>query len=159
MAGKYEPLQRRLEELSRRGDATADFSFADIEALVGPLPLSARQHRPWWANASHSQSLAWRAAGWHVDEVSLHREQVRFARGTRGGTYADRGRQLANRPASNPSRPKAEQVTEPGTPSVLLIGCVKGKAPSARPARELYISPLFARRRAYAETWASHGSS
>jgi hypothetical protein len=38
MAGKYEPLQRRLEELSRRGDTTADFSFSDIEALTGPLP-------------------------------------------------------------------------------------------------------------------------
>jgi hypothetical protein len=46
MAGKYEPLQRRLEELSRCGDTTADFSFSDIEALIGPLPDSARKHRP-----------------------------------------------------------------------------------------------------------------
>jgi hypothetical protein len=102
MAGKYEPLQRRLEELSRRGDTTADFSFSDIEALIGPLPDSSREHRSWWANASHSQSLAWRAAGWHVDAVSLDREQVRFMRGTRGGTYSDRGRQPAYRPAPQP---------------------------------------------------------
>ena len=152
MAGKYEPLQRRLEELARRGDATADFSFSDIEALIGPLPASARRYRPWWANNSHSQSLAWRAAGWHVDTVSLDREEVRFTRGTQGGTYADRGRQPAYRVASNPSPPRAEPGTDSVTgASTLLIGCVKTKANTARPARELYTSPLFARRRAFAE--------
>jgi hypothetical protein len=82
--------------------------------------------------------------------VSLDREQVRFARGTQGGTYADRGRQVAYRPAPSPSPPNAELVHS-DTASILLIGCVKGKADTARPARELYTSPLFARRRAFAE--------
>lgn len=34
---------------------------------------------------------------------------------------------------------------------VVLVGCVKGKLSRMAPARELYQSPLFARRRAYAE--------
>lgn len=37
------------------------------------------------------------------------------------------------------------------TPSVVLIGCVKTKLPTPAPARNLYTSPLFTRRRAYAE--------
>jgi hypothetical protein len=52
----------------------------------------------------------------------------------------------------NPSPPKAEPFIYSGTASILLIGCVKTKANTARPARELYISPLFTRRRAFAET-------
>jgi hypothetical protein len=152
MAGKYEPLQRCLEEFSRRGDTTADFSFSDIEALIGPLPSSARQRRQWWANDSHTQSEAWRAAGWHVDTVSLDHERVRFAAGIRGGTYADRARQPAQQVLVNARQRKSEPITDSAAgASILLIGCVKKKADTARPARELYTSPLFMRRRAYAE--------
>ena len=32
-----------------------------------------------------------------------------------------------------------------------LVGCVKGKASSPRPAKDLYVSPLFKGRRAYVE--------
>jgi len=38
------------------------------------------------------------------------------------------------------------------TGDVLLVGCVKTKAPEASPARDLYLSPLFERRRRYAES-------
>jgi hypothetical protein len=37
------------------------------------------------------------------------------------------------------------------TPSMILIGCVATKAPHACQARDLYTSPLFKKRRAYAE--------
>jgi hypothetical protein len=152
MAGKYQPLQRRLEQLSRRGVTTVEFSFSDIEALTGPLPASARQYRPWWANDSHSQALAWRAAGWHVETISLDHERVRFARGRRGGTYEDRARQPAHQFPVNTRLRKSEPITDfAAGASILLIGCVKKKADTARPARELYTSPLFTRRRAYAE--------
>jgi hypothetical protein len=54
-------------------------TFADIERLTGPLPVSARQYRPWWANhASHSQAVAWMKAGWQVAEVNMIRERVRL---------------------------------------------------------------------------------
>src|SRR4051812_16915537 len=113
MAGKYLPLQRRLEELLQRGDTTAEFSFFDIEVLVGQLPASARAYRPWWANNSQSQALAWRSAGWHVDTVSFDRERVRFARGARGGSYADRGRVSApvNAATSSPEVSERKPVS------------------------------------------------
>jgi len=38
-----------------------------------------------------------------------------------------------------------------GLSDVILIGCVKSKLPRAAAARDLYTSPLFARRRRYAE--------
>lgn len=34
---------------------------------------------------------------------------------------------------------------------IALVGCVKSKRPGTHPARDLYISPLFTKRRAYVE--------
>jgi hypothetical protein len=76
--GKYEPLAAHLEALAAR-DTT--MSFADVEQILGaPLPASARNHRPWWANGGHSQAAAWMGAGWAVDTVNLASERVRFRR-------------------------------------------------------------------------------
>lgn len=41
---------------------------------------------------------------------------------------------------------------EESGPRVLLLGCVKGKGPRPAPARDLYTSDLFRKRRTYAET-------
>ncbi len=90
MPGKYEPLAQALHEAAGRGQQTLELEFDAIAALVGGLPPSAAQ-RQWWANSSHSQALAWRSAGFHVEQVHLDRRRVRFARGERGGTYHDRG--------------------------------------------------------------------
>ena len=42
---------------------------------VFQLPLSARMHRPWWANQSrgngHSHALAWTMAGWETAAVDM----------------------------------------------------------------------------------------
>jgi hypothetical protein len=147
MAGKYLPLQRRLEEILRRGDMTVEFSFHEIEVLVGSLPASARAYRPWWANNSQSQALAWRDAGWHVDTVSFDRERVRFARGARGGSYAVRGRT-----APKPDVTSTEvENSRPEHDRVVLVGCVESKADVPMRARDLYTSALFGRRREYAE--------
>jgi hypothetical protein len=81
--GKYEPLQRHLASCS--GDREP-MTFAQMEQLVGPLPDSARSHRAWWGNDGYkSQSIAWRAAGWHVESVDQIQGRVTFARGLRGG--------------------------------------------------------------------------
>ncbi len=69
--------------------ATVDLSFADVDVLVGGLPPSTRNLRDWWANNSHTQVLAWREAGWHVESVNLTRQRVRVARGRVGGSRAD----------------------------------------------------------------------
>ena len=58
-----------------------EFTFAEIAALVGGLPPSAYEWPAWWSNSGHTQAEAWRQANWRVDQVSLDRQRVRFARG------------------------------------------------------------------------------
>ena len=77
MTGKYEPLTDVLRSVAGRGQDTVEFDFDEIDQLVGGLPESAGL-RQWWANSSRSQALAWRAAGFHVDQVWLTRRRVRF---------------------------------------------------------------------------------
>jgi len=79
MTGKYEPLTDVLRSVAGRGQHIVEFDFDEIDQLVGGLPESAGL-RQWWANSSRSQALAWRAAGFHVDQVWLTRRRVRFER-------------------------------------------------------------------------------
>jgi hypothetical protein len=90
MPGKYEALTEALRAAFARGQDTVELGFDQVADLVGGLPRSA-DIRQWWANSSQSQALAWRDAGFHVEQVYLDRQRVRFARGQRGGSY-DRGR-------------------------------------------------------------------
>jgi hypothetical protein len=55
--------------------------FREIEQIVGTLPASARQFRPWWGNSTHAHALSWQRAGWKVDTVILTSELVVFVRG------------------------------------------------------------------------------
>ncbi len=87
--GKYDALRDHLTGLVARVEAVT-MSFADVEKLVGELPQSARLHRTWWANNSHGQAMAWRAADWHVASVNQDVERVVFVRGAKGGSYAAR---------------------------------------------------------------------
>lgn len=91
MQGKYEPLTRALTAAAEQGRSIVELRFDEVAGLVGDLPKSA-EIRQWWANGSQVQALAWRAAGFHVDQVYLDRRLVRFARGQRGGSYHDHRR-------------------------------------------------------------------
>jgi hypothetical protein len=102
MTGKYQPLTGYLRAAADRAERTVEMSFAEIAALVGGLPASASTSRQWWANSSHSQALAWGAAGYHVEHVYLDSGRVRFELGQRGGRWHDARRAAA---ASSPSRP------------------------------------------------------
>lgn len=78
--GKYRQLFEYLDN-GRDGDEwQADFS--EIERVLGfGLPPSARRYRAWWANTeSHSQAIAWLAAGWRVDTVDMDAEIVTLKR-------------------------------------------------------------------------------
>lgn len=88
MEHKYESLTAALREAANRGQDTVDMDFDQVAALVDGLPPSATS-RQWWANSSHSQALAWRAAGFHVSMVSLDRRRVRFTAGQVGGSHHD----------------------------------------------------------------------
>jgi hypothetical protein len=89
VVGKYDGLRDFLA--ARDGTVTElTMSFEEVEALVGALPASAREHRAWWANDSKVEAQAWRAAGWHVQSVNQNAGWVMFARGAVGGTRAVR---------------------------------------------------------------------
>ncbi len=100
MAGKYAPLQDALRAAAERGQSVVDLGFDEVGRLVGGLPSSSAV-RQWWANNSQVQALAWRDADFHVEQVALDRRRVRFVRGAKGGSYADRGRRPA---APSPAR-------------------------------------------------------
>lgn len=77
---KYAPLRRRLE--SEPGP-TLEVTFAEVDAIVGGLPASARRHSAWWSNeeeGTHVQARAWMHAGWRVEAVDRRGERVRFVR-------------------------------------------------------------------------------
>jgi hypothetical protein len=78
---RYDPLKRYLAE---RTDPVIHLSFGEIERIIGgPLPASARRHRPWWANersGSHVHASAWMAAGRRTTNVDLNAAVVDFIR-------------------------------------------------------------------------------
>lgn len=106
--GKYDALGGFLAGLPD-DQHEAELTFGRIDALVGGLPPSARTLRTWWANSSHTQSLAWKRSGWHVRTVDLAGSTVVFARGQVGGSFVERGR----RPAGGP----VDAVSAWGPPS------------------------------------------
>jgi hypothetical protein len=85
--GVYEPLTHHLNDL---GADQWNANFAEIERIIRrALPASAYKHRPWWANqadGNHSQSKAWRDAGWETREVDLAHRTVNFVRARRPQT-------------------------------------------------------------------------
>lgn len=87
MASKYEQLSSYLREAD---ESVLLLSFADVDAIVGGLPASARGHRTWWGNSSrHPHAVAWISAGWIVKSVDLNTQQVVLRRGSpdaRGAT-------------------------------------------------------------------------
>ena len=89
MAAKYEPLGDHLREQAANGLRQVELAFGAVDRLVGGLPPSARSLRTWWANNSHGQALAWRAAGLHVEKVDLPCQRVVFVTGQVGGSHAD----------------------------------------------------------------------
>lgn len=57
----------------------------------------------------------------------------------------------AHAPVSVASRPAPSLAHADGTPTVLLVTCVKGKLATPAAARDLYVSTLFTKEREYAE--------
>lgn len=89
---KYTALARHLAELQVQ---TVTLSFAQIEEIIDDdLPLSAYEHRPWWANetaGTHIWAHLWQAAGWRHESVDFQRQLATFKR-----TNANTGSILAS---------------------------------------------------------------
>ena len=124
-----------------RVDESVRYTWDELDALVGGLPASATKHRAWWSG-DRPHGNAWRLAGFTVVNLVPGRE-VTFVR---------------SRPRSEPGTASATMVgaaaAHVGTvkePTLLLVTCVKEKLSVPAAARDLYVSPLFKKERAYAE--------
>lgn len=83
---KYTELEQYLENLD---DDVWVAPFKDIEDILGfPLPRSAYQYQAWWSNQSmgHSQTSAWRNAGWKTSQLDLKAQEVTFLKSSSSDT-------------------------------------------------------------------------
>lgn len=80
--GKYAALGRHLDRKAREDEQRVDLTFEEVEEIIpGTLPLSAREHRAWWANTATNHVQAeegWLGAGWVVETVDVEDEWVVF---------------------------------------------------------------------------------
>lgn len=113
--------------------------------MVGGLPPSAYDYPEFWKGAR---------TGWPgFTTVDVHvGGSVTFVR--RSSEHGDSTpRDVRASEGRAPDQQYTKLGREPvGNADVLLVGCVKSKLSHAAPAKDLYISPLFRKERAYAET-------
>lgn len=80
--GRYAPLADWLQSQPGNID-TVQLTFNQIEQIINnTLPISAQNHRAWWANDSvgHSHSQLWLAAGWRTTSINLTENKITFNR-------------------------------------------------------------------------------
>jgi len=74
---KFWPLR---DHLRKSGKSVIVMNFRKVSALVGGLPPSATNHRPWWANHhGNSQARGWMDAGYEA-KPDMARGFVTFSR-------------------------------------------------------------------------------
>lgn len=79
----YGALAAYLENLAT---LTLRVSFAEVEAITGKLPPSARTLRQFWENDPKKAQAreGWLAAGYETTNVSVKRQSLEFVRPPRG---------------------------------------------------------------------------
>ena len=123
---KYDPLR---EFLASRADDVVTLTFAEIDALVGVLPPSARKYPVWWRNddSSHQHCQSWAQAG-YTAHPDLGRGQVTFRR-TQGTGFTGARRPS---PAATVERPGAaadDASREEGLAGYAFISYVREDGP------------------------------
>jgi hypothetical protein len=114
-------------------------TWSELEDLVGDLPASATNHRAWWSgDRAHVRS--WETAGFRMSAVDLGRH-ITFTRNDVDLAW--------DRASLDETRAVAR---EDGSPTIVLITCVKTKLVRPAPAKDLYTSTLFRRAKGYAES-------
>jgi len=82
MTSKYD----RLADYLATFDLSAvTLTFAEVEAIVGPLPKAARHDLAWWGATAHGRYLSahalhWWRAGYTADRPDFAAETVTFRR-------------------------------------------------------------------------------
>lgn len=134
----WAPLIARLKSAS----GEVHLSWDELESLVGPLPPSASQYRAWWSG-SRPHVRAWESAGFCLSEVVL---------GTHVAFTPREAPPQAESPLPTDQAVGSAMPPPPrGAADALLVTCVKSKLTTPAAARDLYVSPLFRKQRAYAE--------
>ncbi len=82
MTSKYDRL---ADHLAAIGAATITMTFAEIEAVVGPLPSTAGHSLSWWGATPagrylHPYTLTWLEAGYVADRPDFIAGTVTFRR-------------------------------------------------------------------------------
>jgi uncharacterized HhH-GPD family protein len=129
--GKYDAWHPLFEDLEGE---QALFDLDQLEALSGvQLPPSAREHDAWWWSGHHH--AVWAQHGWRATP-RLSTNEVVFRRVEAG----------AEAPI-----PEAAPSSDAEIVGLVLVGCVSSKLDHPAPAKDLYISDLWRKRRHYAE--------
>jgi hypothetical protein len=107
--------------------------------------------------AAHAYATG-RPLSWRAFNGGIGHNGAAWALQRLGFEVAKTADTAVTRQRAAPSAYKSQDPTQPApstalhrTPDVVLVGCVKTKQSTAAPARELYTSTLFAKRRRYAE--------
>ena len=148
MALDMRKLAPLTEHLRQSGADRVELSLDAIELIIGsPLPPSARAHAAFWSNSTkNAYSPAWLDAGYRASVAGRWPGGVVFRRGNQQDKIGPRpSTRLKPVAAAEPARPTADLTA-------VLVGCVSRKVANRAPAKDLYDSPLFVRRRRYAET-------
>ena len=144
--GKYDAWEGFFRDLEgERHEIPLDA----LEAFVdGDLPPTAIREKAWWSGDRYY--AWWLRAGWYAslqpDDGTVVFSKTPFRRGRPAKTTRTPPR-VARRPGGG-----AAHVAPPSGKRIVLVGCVAQKQSSAAPARDLYISPLWRKRRRYAES-------
>lgn len=127
--GKYDPLQKYLENIPPTVNIQS-LTFKRIEEILGSeLPKSAYNHRAWWSNptspSDHPHAQSWLKAGWRVDSVDQTEKLVHFCRLTNkdsGIDYYNSGfTRLSNTSHKDSSEEKKDEDQSQGNLKLLLL--------------------------------------
>lgn len=119
-----------------------EYSFEEIEEAIGEkLPVSAHVYMSWWRG---SRNAPWRAYGWKA-HPNLRSRTVHFTR----------AKQVPQPEEEDARSNKTESEVFTSRRRLILVGGVSGKKDKALPAKDLYDSSLWEKRRTYAEATGS----
>ncbi|GBE22393.1 endonuclease III [bacterium BMS3Bbin01] len=148
--GKYDAWRPFFRELDKGGAVPLDV----LEAALGaPLPPVAHKEAAFWANTACASS-AWKEYGWYA-HPRLREGVVVFdhSPGLRGRPRKNEALRIGEerRQDSVLHKPKIE-ACPPRKERLVLVGCVAQKQARPAPAKDLYTSTLWNKRRRYAES-------
>ncbi len=138
---KYSPLTSYLGRFSD----SVTLTWPELNQIVGGLPASAAAYREWWSG-ERTHVLAWRSAGFEIENLVMGSKVTFMRRGS--GIPTSKEKHVPTEPNIFISPQAGGSRT---SADIILISCVKTKRDKAALAKDLYISDLFRKERAFAE--------